>query len=157
MKNSLLRVFGRTVFWAGWPVLYFYLRETTRTRVVITVGDMILVTKGWLGDGRWELPGGGVHKGENIAAGAVREVKEETGIVLEKQALKHSDGFITSNHKISFRCEPFFVRLGKQPPLILQNSEIAELKWVRYQDLDEINTETASLAIIMGFKQQSLL
>jgi 8-oxo-dGTP diphosphatase len=31
----------------------------------------------------WELPGGGVEKGEAIKAAAVREVKEETGIDVE--------------------------------------------------------------------------
>jgi ADP-ribose pyrophosphatase YjhB (NUDIX family) len=38
-------------------------------------------------DGRWSLPGGWADVGEGLAAGAVREVLEETGYVVEYERL----------------------------------------------------------------------
>ena len=34
--------------------------------------------------GKWDLPGGHVHEGEDPKDGLIREVKEETGITLEE-------------------------------------------------------------------------
>lgn len=39
--------------------------------------------------GKWTEPGGGLKPGEDPAVGALREVKEETGITLKKDDLKH--------------------------------------------------------------------
>ncbi len=152
-----MRAVGRTAFWLGWPVLYFFLSGSRRSRVVIAVDDQILVTKSWLGDGNWELPGGGAHKGEDILECALREVKEETDITLEANQLIHGDGFSISSNKISFTCEPFFVRLSNQPAIKPQKAEVADLKWVQWAELDKNNTESASLRIIAGFKRKSLL
>jgi ADP-ribose pyrophosphatase YjhB (NUDIX family) len=38
-------------------------------------------------DGRWSLPGGWADVGEGVAAGAVREVREETGYLVEYERL----------------------------------------------------------------------
>lgn len=157
MKKSLRRVVGRTAFWLGWPVLYLYLKGSTRTRVLIAADDSILVVRGWLGDGKWELTGGGVHKGEDILAGAVREVREETGITLEPTQLMRGEGFDTNNHKLPFRCEPFFVRLTSKPTTSRQTGEIADIRWMSSLELSEDNMEASSLTIIKKFKQQDLL
>jgi 8-oxo-dGTP diphosphatase len=41
-------------------------------------------------DGRWTLPGGGLRLGETPEAGAIREVAEETGLVVELDGLAAS-------------------------------------------------------------------
>lgn len=59
-----------------------------RTRVgaygVITEGERILLVRvsalDHLDVGRWSLPGGGLDHGEPIEAGALREIREETGL-----------------------------------------------------------------------------
>lgn len=47
---------------------------------VIVAGGAVLLAR-WTGAGRprWTLPGGGLEYGEDAAAGAVREIQEETG------------------------------------------------------------------------------
>ncbi|MDX1658904.1 MAG: DUF6027 family protein [Nitriliruptorales bacterium] len=50
---------------------------------VITDGDRILlarIAEGYPGAGAWTLPGGGLSHGEDPAAGARREIREETGL-----------------------------------------------------------------------------
>jgi 8-oxo-dGTP diphosphatase len=63
--------------------------------VIVREGRILLcrVAPGSLGVGLWTLPGGGLDFGESPAAGAVREVEEETGLVAEivGPATTHSD------------------------------------------------------------------
>lgn len=47
--------------------------------------------------GRWTLPGGGLDFGEEPAAGMIREVQEETGLVVEPGEVAHVDSFVR-NH-----------------------------------------------------------
>jgi len=54
---------------------------TLGVRVVVRDGDggVLLVRHSYKGG--WHLPGGGVDKGESMAAAAVRELREETGLI----------------------------------------------------------------------------
>lgn len=53
--------------------------------VIVTKGDTILLGKrlGKAGAGEWGLPGGHLHYGESLIAGATRELLEETGLTVE--------------------------------------------------------------------------
>ncbi|GAA1872148.1 hypothetical protein GCM10009715_18760 [Paeniglutamicibacter psychrophenolicus] len=48
---------------------------------------------------RWTLPGGGVELGEGIAAGAIREVEEETGYRVRIDELLSVDSGVIPAHK----------------------------------------------------------
>ncbi len=157
VKKTLLQIVGRTGYWLGWPVLYVYIKGTMRSRVVVLVDDKILVTKSWLGDGKWELPGGGTHKGETIVACAIREVEEETGIELTTEQLVQGESFDISNNGMPFTCWPLFVRLQSRPTTVLPKREVVELDWVLADSLSQNNTEAASLRIIADFRRQNLL
>ena len=51
-------------------------------------GTVLLVQRGQtLGQGLWSLPGGKVEMGEGTRAAASREVREETGVMVELQGL----------------------------------------------------------------------
>ena len=56
-----------------------------RAAVFDEAGRVLLVQEH--SDGRWSLPGGWADVGEGLAAGAVREVREETGYVVEYERL----------------------------------------------------------------------
>jgi ADP-ribose pyrophosphatase YjhB (NUDIX family) len=56
-----------------------------RAAVFDDAGRVLLVRE--RSDGRWTLPGGWADVGEGLAAGAVREVREESGYVVEYERL----------------------------------------------------------------------
>jgi len=60
-------IIGRIAFWASWPALYFILHGTERTRIALIADQRVLLTRGTLSAGKWSLPGGGIHRGENVA------------------------------------------------------------------------------------------
>src|SRR6478672_5767878 len=65
-------------------------RRTARVLVVDSDGRMLLFSDsdpGLPGHRWWITPGGGVEPGESDLAAAVREVREETGLVVDERDL----------------------------------------------------------------------
>lgn len=117
------------MFWLVWPVLGLYLRRTTRTRLLIVCGGEILVTKTWLGDGRWSLPGGGLHRGEDPTKGVLRETHEEIGVTLQPGAIRLISKEQYPSLGLRFRCYFFVAELPAKPALKLQKLEITSSRW----------------------------
>lgn len=75
--------------------------------VVVEKGRVLLVRRGTEPmKGHWSLPGGLVEVGESLTAGVVRELKEETGLVVEPVELVelldriHKEGDIVRYHYV---------------------------------------------------------
>lgn len=123
--------FGTLLFYVTLPGLYVYLRIQERTRVVISVGDEVLMLKGWYGSNRWMLPGGGAHNGEDLTQAALREVREETGITLDPSSLEHlSSGPQWDTFGFRYICHFYHVALPHKPKLNIDNPEISHAEWL---------------------------
>jgi ADP-ribose pyrophosphatase YjhB (NUDIX family) len=90
-----------------------------RVRVVVKSPEgNILLVRSWFGKQRWALPGGGIAKGEAPEAAALRELREETGLILRVDDLKYVDEIVFSDDFdmkfIVFEAE---VAQEKLPPL----------------------------------------
>jgi 8-oxo-dGTP pyrophosphatase MutT (NUDIX family) len=133
--KTVWKIIGRIGGYLSWPLVAVIIRFTTRTKVLIVCGDEVLLLQGWLGTGSWSLPGGGIRVREKPELAALREIKEETGIVVKNTELLSLGEFRqTQGHHYSFR--GYLVQLRQKPPLTLRVTEITDADWVK---LDEIN------------------
>lgn len=132
--SKIWNLAGRVAFCVTWPALFVYMLHGERTRVVIRCADKVLAVRGWLGDGKWVLPGGGLHISEPAAEGAIREVYEETGVVLKLDDL-HALGSNRTDKGFRFRYHMFAATLSAQPPTVPQKHEIIEIAWLAISEL----------------------
>lgn len=149
----LLRTLGLSAFWLAWPLYIVYFRLSERTRVIVVRGDEILVVVNWVSDGKWSLPGGGMHPSETPIQGAVRELKEEVGIDTETEHLKLiGKGLYKSyGHRYTFHC--FVLELDGDVVIKKQLHEIADAAWVDWRILDRQNAAPDVLYAVQLWQQ----
>lgn len=134
--SKLWLLLGRVGYFVTYPLVSLYLRRGERTRVVVRCGDRVLVVKSWLNKGVWDLPGGGLHKGEKPSKGASRELHEELGLQI-------APSLFTLHKKEQFRAgliqyPAYFMAttLSEVPKnLKLQKYEIVAAQWVSVEQL----------------------
>jgi 8-oxo-dGTP pyrophosphatase MutT (NUDIX family) len=126
---------GRVAFWLSWPLLFLYLRRTERTRIVVLCGHEVLVVRRWLGGG-WSLPGGGLHPGESPENGAIRELREETGVEVNATDLqKLYSKRARTEHSLRYRAHVFGLRLKQKPQVARQRFELTHVEWMNTDKL----------------------
>ena len=102
------------------------------------------------GEGTWTMPGGKLEFGEDFETGAVREVKEETGIDVKKLKVICVNNDKTEN--------AHFVTIGLQAeeyegnPLAMEPEEITEWRWFNLNELPA-KVFTPSSEIVENYKQ----
>lgn len=119
---------------------------------VIRDGQVLVVRRARSpAQGLFTLPGGAVELGETLAAAVVREVQEETGLVIEPVGLAGCREVITRDAED--RIERHFVILAfaarwlaGEPTL---NPELAEARWLAPAQLSALPT-TEGLADIVA-------
>ena len=77
---------------------------------------------------RWEITGGCVQSGETAAQGAMRELSEETGIVVTEQELEYRGRYCRSDYIHAFFLVRKDVPLGE---IRLLAGETDDAKWVQ--------------------------
>ncbi|KKP69819.1 hypothetical protein A2X44_05100 [candidate division CPR3 bacterium GWF2_35_18] len=129
--------------------------EQNNNKIVISVLGVIFDTSGKvllslrsdkeipLADFKWEIPGGKIDFGETATECIVREIREETGLIVNPVRLVDC---IWSNiwdtnagHKIQAILIPFLCEVdsGVTKP---GNHEVLELKWFSMKEIDSLNT-----------------
>ena len=148
------KLLGRIAFWSLLPALAVYLLAGKRTRVLVTSGEKVLVVKSWLGNGRWALPGGGLHLRETPLAGIQRELTEETGLVIPPETFRPLLDSQYRQHGLRFRYVCFSAELPRALGLTRQPWELTEVAWVDRQELtpDTANQDVCQ-AIAVKFKR----
>lgn len=139
---------GRIAFWLGWPFLWLYLYNTQRTRVLVRADDRILVIKNWLGDGKWALPGGGLHHHEAPLLGAVRELSEETGLQVTTAQLEVLGEILIAKDGFRAQYQGFTVTVPAAEELRKQRWEIIDAAWMPVDQLTITNSGRDVLALL---------
>jgi 8-oxo-dGTP pyrophosphatase MutT (NUDIX family) len=85
------------------PIFRLVISRTTRVYVIIKIDDEILMTKNWLGNGLWALPGGGLSRKENPKQAAVRELREELGLSLNEGSLVFVESGKWASERLNFK------------------------------------------------------
>lgn len=144
--TKLWLVIGKILFWVGWPVSFISLYFSRRTRVLIVCGNEALLVKNWFGSGYWSTPGGGLHKGELPAEGAVRELNEELGLEVKAEELvyMYEKKAITKRH-FRYYYYGFFLELARKPKLKLDKIEIADALWY---EIDKIRLDYIGAQVV---------
>jgi 8-oxo-dGTP diphosphatase len=107
--------------------------------VVVCSGNILLEKrKNEPGKGKWSIPGGIVELGEEAEQTAVREVKEETNLTVEKPELIDvvDNMELDENGKVRYHFViiDYFVRL--KGGRLKASSDAAELRWVSLDDVE---------------------
>ena len=123
---------------------------------IIVDGDRVLMVKRAHPpiQGQWSIPGGVLEVGEMVREAAVREAREETGLVVEPgellgvydRILRDGEHRIQYHYVlIDFLCRP----VGGE---LLAASDAAEVQWFRREELPALQlAEDTSEVILKGF------
>jgi 8-oxo-dGTP diphosphatase len=94
----------------------------------------------------WEPPGGILERDETITDGLVREVSEETGLIVEPIALTGvyknlSRGIVA----LVFRCRAISGTLT-------ENAEVTAFRWVRESDVSALMSEAYAVRVLDAYR-----
>lgn len=153
MNSKAFRPLGTLVYWLAWPAWFIYFKIWhRRSRVLVFAEGKLLLTKSWLGNNDWSLPGGGAKIGESIEMSATRELKEEVNITIEEKDLEFITSFKHKNHGYSFDATFFALELKKTPKLKLQTGEVMEADWFTSSEMKKIKKDVDIISALKQYK-----
>jgi ADP-ribose pyrophosphatase YjhB (NUDIX family) len=79
----------------------------------------------------WGMPAGKINQQEKLYKAVLREVKEETGVKLEKSDINYFKELYVKYPKYDFIYHIFEVSLKKKPEILINESEHKAYKWVK--------------------------
>lgn len=107
--------------------------------------------------GFWEITGGSCLSGETETSGAVREIREETGISVSESNLVHVQSAVTEHALCNLYINK--IPLGKDDiKITLQKGETEEYKWLSKKEFETLfNSENFCPAIQKRYTAKEIL
>jgi mutator protein MutT len=125
--------------------------------IIIREGEVLLEKrKNDPGKGKWSVPGGLVELGESVEQTVTREVKEETGLEVEKpEHIDVVDNIIRDESgrvKYHFVIIDYFMKL--KGGTLKAASDAEELKWVPLSDVEKYDLTKTFRAFFQRNRQK---
>jgi 8-oxo-dGTP pyrophosphatase MutT (NUDIX family) len=154
--ETLWEKFGRALYWAVWPAIWAYIQmNPPRTRLALTHKGKVLLVKDWLGSGEWTLPGGGLKRREAAEEGAVRELMEETSILLTPDSLKSLGSFRVKTNGIPVRIAGFWNEAKTAPDVTPRKGELIGFMWADADQLKKLPLSTTARSVLAALGRQA--
>ncbi len=109
-------------------VLYWFIRrpKTFGVKCLLTNKNEVLLLRHTYIPDVWSAPGGGVKKNEDIESAIIREVFEETGIIIHEPRLIET---VTATHQYKIDTIAIFTYETTSKDYKNLSPEIEEIKW----------------------------
>lgn len=125
--------------------------------IIIARGKILLEKrKNEPGRGQWSIPGGLVELGESVEQTAIREVKEETGLEVEKpehiDVVDNIDLAEEGKVRYHFIIIDYLVKL--KGGNVEASSDAAELRWVAFEDVGTYDLTPTFRAFFLRNRQK---
>ena len=131
MKNAI----GTLIYWVSFPLIFVSMRGSRRSRVLLVCDKEILLVKDFIdASDKWSLPGGGVKGSETARECAVRELKEETGMVIDSRKLRELGEVERKSRYFTYTACLFAVNIERKRS-IKTSVELLEAKWFHISKL----------------------
>jgi ADP-ribose pyrophosphatase YjhB (NUDIX family) len=101
-------------------------------------GSVALIRKPQFEEGVWRPPGGGIKPGEEFAAGAVREAREETGLRVELRRYLVETHVLFHNAGRELPWRTHVLLAETQDEKLAPQDETGEIEAARWGTLDEL-------------------
>jgi len=133
-RNDWLRVYAVKADFGAFSKEYFVTeRNGGRVGTIVLRGDDVLLVRQFrllINDLSWELPGGGMRVGETAEQAAMRECREEAGVLCRslRKVFEYQQGIdVTLSLATIFECRDFSMSEDFQP-----NPETDDRAWVPF-------------------------
>lgn len=101
--------------------------------------------------GSWEFPGGGLEENESLLECCIREVKEETGLSIDKASLISTEILNDTETGEPFKVYLFESIIGNETPDLSNNPDHSEYVWATQIKLEDLDGWTQKQLIKIGF------
>jgi ADP-ribose pyrophosphatase YjhB (NUDIX family) len=149
--KQIYATLGRLAYASIKPALKVYMTPKHHRVRVLLLNDQneALLVRNWLGHQRWTLPGGGIRRPETPREAAIREVEEETGIVLS--SLDQLGTFTNPFPESRYTVACFMAMISKKQPLIARyrRLEVLDVGWFPLNGLPNNYSPTIDLALAL--------
>ncbi|CAN5649497.1 hypothetical protein BH23PAT2_BH23PAT2_06710 [soil metagenome] len=147
---------GILAFWLSWPFLFVLMYHTTRVRVLVHHNEQILLVRNWYGSGQWQLPGGGLKRGESPENGARRELMEEISLRITPSQLTQLTSLrVVHEKQLRFTCQTFSCQLSDREQVKPGHYDIDAYSWVSVDEaLQEYHISTSARRALTQWKKR---